>query len=62
MENGLNPFEYLTFILTNMPNLGKASFVESIKDLLPDSTTLPQKIFIPGAKDKEPVKYAWEEE
>jgi len=62
MENGLNPFEYLTWILTNMPNLGKAGFAESIGDFLPDSAALPQKVFIPGARDKKPEKYAWEED
>lgn len=61
-ENGLNPFEYLTWILTNMPNLGKAGYVASIEDLLAGSAALPKKVFIPKSKGTEPEKYAWEED
>ena len=61
-ENGLNPFEYLTWIFTNAPNLGKPGYVANISDLLPDSTALPEKIFTPQPKDAEPSKYAWEED
>jgi transposase len=61
-ENGLNPYEYLTWILTNMPNLGKPGYARSIEDLLPWSETLPKKVFIPKSKETEPEKYAWEED
>jgi transposase len=60
MENGLNPFEYLSWILTNAPNLGRSGYVSAIEDLLPGSTKIPQNVFIP--KPKEPEKYAWEED
>jgi transposase len=62
LENGLNPFEYLTWILTNMPNLGKPGYVASIEDFLPGSAALPKKVFIPKPKEKRPEKYAWEED
>jgi transposase len=61
-ENGLNPYEYLTWVLTNMPNLGKPGFIASIEDLLPWSDALPKKVFIPRSKRTEPEKYAWEED
>jgi len=61
-ENGLNPFEYLTWILTNMPNLGKPGYAVSIEDFLPGSAALPQKVFTPEPKGTEPEKYAWEED
>ncbi|MDD3168907.1 MAG: IS66 family transposase [Eubacteriales bacterium] len=60
-ENGLNPFEYLSWILTNMPNLGKPGYASSIKDFLPGSSALPQKVFSPKPKDTKTEKYAWEE-
>lgn len=61
-ENGLNPFEYLTWILTNMPNLGKPGYATSIEDFLPGSAALPKKVYIPKSKETEPEKYAWEED
>ncbi len=61
-ENGLNPFEYLSWVLMNMPNLGKPGYAFSIKDLLPGSSTLPQKVFSPMPKDRKNEKYAWEEQ
>jgi len=60
-ENGLNPYEYLTWILTQMPNLGKAGYASSVDELLPGSTVLPEKVFSPTSK-KELEQYAWEEE
>lgn len=60
-ENGLNPFEYLTWVLTQMPNLGRPGYAASIEELLPGSTVLPEKVFMPKSK-KEPKQYAWEEE
>jgi transposase len=61
IENGFNPFEYLMWVLTQMPNLGKPGYAASAEDLLPDSTVLPERVFIPRSK-KEPELYAWEEE
>jgi transposase len=61
IENGLNPYEYLTWILTQMPNLGKPGYVASIEELLPGSTILPEKVFAPTSK-KQLEQYAWEEE
>ena len=61
-ENGLNPFEYLTWILTNMPNLGKPGYASSIGELLPGSSELPQKVFSPKPKNTETGKYVWEED
>lgn len=62
IENGLNPFEYLSWIFTNAPNLGKPGYAAAIIDLLPGSAEIPQKAFIPKPKRKEPEKYAWEED
>ena len=61
-ENGLNPFEYLSWIFTQAPNLGKPGYVTSIEDFLPSSAKIPQKVFTPKPKGKEPEKYAWEED
>jgi transposase len=61
IENGLNPFEYLTWVLTQMPNLGKPGYAASVEELLPGSTVLPEKVFAPTSK-KEPKQYAWEEQ
>ena len=61
-ENGLNPFEYLTWIFTNAPNLGKFGYVSAIEDLLPGSAKIPAKVFIPRPKATELEKYAWEED
>jgi len=57
-ENRLNPYEYLTWILTNMPNLGKPGYARSIEDLLPWSAALPKKVFVPKSKETESEKYA----
>lgn len=46
-ENGLNPFEYLSWIFTHAPNLGKAGYMSEIEDLLPGSPALPKKVFTP---------------
>jgi transposase len=61
-ENGLNPFEYLTWIFTNAPNLGKAGYISEIKDFLPGSAALPEKVFTPQPGNGSPEKYAWEED
>lgn len=62
MENGLNPFEYLSWILTNAPNLCKPGFASTVNDFLPGSSALPQKVFSPKPKDEKTEKYAWEED
>ncbi len=61
-ENGLNPFEYLTWIFTQAPNLGKQGYVSSFVDFLPGSEKIPPKVFIPKSRRTEPEKYAWEED
>lgn len=61
-ENGLNPFEYLAWIFTNAPNLGKSGYASTIEDLLPGSAALPQKVITPRLKETKPEKYAWEED
>jgi transposase len=60
-ENGLNPFEYLTWIFTNAPNLGKAGYISEIKDFLPGSVALPEKVYTPQPGNKTPEIFAWEE-
>ena len=61
-ENGLNPFEYLSWIFTQAPNLGKPGYVSSFDDFLPGSVKIPAKVFIPQFKRTELEKYAWEED
>ena len=62
IENSLNPFEYLSWILTNAPNIGKSGYITKIEDLLPDSDKIPSNVFIPKPKGTTPEKYAWEED
>ncbi|NLB03323.1 MAG: IS66 family transposase [Bacteroidales bacterium] len=61
-ENGLNPFEYLTWIFTNAPNLGRAGYISAVEDFLPGSAAIPEKIFTPQPGNAKPQKYAWEED
>ena len=62
IENGLNPFEYLRWIFTSAPNLGKTGYAAALVDLLPGSAKIPQKAFVPKSRGTEPEKYAWEED
>lgn len=61
-ENNLNPFAYLAWIFHNAPNLGKAGYVATIGELIPDSSALPNQIYTPLPKSAEPKTYAWEED
>lgn len=61
-ENGLNPFEYLTWIFTNAPNLGRVGYISAVEDFLPGSAAIPEKIFTPQQGNAKPKKYAWEED
>lgn len=60
-ENGLHPFEYLTWIFTNAPNLGKPGYATAIEDFLPGSAALPKNVFSPEPKNRKKEKYPWEE-
>lgn len=62
IENGLNPFEYLTWIFKNAPDLGKPGYVSDVKDFLPGSTAFPQRVFTPQPNNSKPDKFAWEED
>jgi len=62
LENDLNPFAYLTWILANAPNLGKLGYVATVEDFLPGSSALPQAVYAPKSSDEAPGKYAWEED
>ena len=61
-ENGLNPFEYLRWILINMPNLGRPGYVNRVADLLPGSNAIPKDIYSPSQDKKEEENYPWEED
>ena len=61
-ENGLNPFEYLRWILINMPNLGSPGYVNRVADLLPGSNAIPKDIYSPSQDKKEEENYPWEED
>ncbi len=60
-ENGLNPFEYLTWILSNAPNLGRPGYITKMEDFLPGSAVIPDRVFSPRPKGEKSEKYAWEE-
>jgi len=61
-ENGLNPFEYLAWIFTNAPNLGKEGYAAVTGDFLPGSKALPEKVFTPKPEDVAKEALAWEED
>lgn len=61
LENSLNQFEYLTWIFSNAPNLGKEGYVSSIQDFLPGSRALPKQAFSPMPMNVKPDEHAWEE-
>ena len=61
-ENGLNPFEYLTWIFTNAPNLGRPGYITKTEEFLPGSAAIPERVFSKKPKSEKPEKYAWEEE
>jgi transposase len=61
-ENGLNPFEYLKWILDNMPNLGRVGYVDRVSDLIPGSPAIPKGIYCPNHDKKEDEKLPWEED
>lgn len=60
-ENGLNPFEYLTWIFTNAPNLGKPGYASDVKELLPGSKALPSRMFTPQQGNQNLEEPVWEE-
>jgi len=62
LENGLNPFRYLTWILTNAPNIGRPGYASMVTELLPGSLAIPQEVYTPKQKEQKSEKYAWEEE
>lgn len=61
IENGLNPFEYLTWVFTNAPNLGKPGYVAAVEDFLPGSGSIPEEVFSPKPKGDNSQEHAWEE-
>ena len=61
-ENGLNPYEYLVYVFSQAPNLGKAGYAASSSDLLPTSDKLPADLYVPKPEKQEPEIYPWEEE
>lgn len=61
-ENGLNPYEYLVYVFSQAPNLGKAGYAASFSDLLPTSDKLPAELYVPKPEKQEQGIYPWEEE
>jgi len=59
-ENGLNPFEYLSWIFTNAPNMGRPGYVAAVKDFLPGSASLPPEVYTPAPENAKPEKYPWD--
>lgn len=62
MENSLNPYEYLAWILSNAPNMGKKGYLSKAEDFLPGSAALPPKVFSPKPGNANIKKYPWEED
>ena len=48
-ENGLNPFEYLTYVFRNAPNLNIRNDFDALERLLPHSAPMTCKAVIPSA-------------
>jgi len=61
VENGLNPYEYLSWILTNAPNLGKPGYAAKNEDFLPGSAVIPEKAYVPKRADDKLETPAWDE-
>ena len=61
VENGLNPFEYLTWIFSNAPNLGKKGYVNSFQDFLPGSDCIPLNVYTPESQRSKINNNVWEE-
>lgn len=51
-ENGLNPFQYLMFLLETLPNL---TIADNLERLLPWSSSLPECCKIPTPKKEQPA-------
>jgi len=52
--NQLNTFEYLKYLLTNIPNIDFHNHPERLKRCLPWSKELPQECRLPEARKKQP--------
>ena len=61
-ENGLNPFEYLTWIFANAPNLGKPGYITKTEDFYRAAQHFPNGYFHRRRRLKKQEKYAWEED
>ena len=61
-ENGLNPFEYLAWIFTNAPALGRDGYKARIGEFLPGSKELPEKVFTPKPQDADSGINVWDED
>ena len=61
VENGLKPYEYLSWILANAPNLGQPGYVASNKEFLPGSAAIPESVYVPKRADDKPDKPVWYE-
>ena len=62
IENGLNPFEYLSWVFTNTSNIGRSGYGSDISELLPYSPNLPKHLYVPESQKHQPEKHAWEED
>ena len=61
-ENGLNPYEYLVYVFSQAPNLGKAGYAVKFSDLLPTSDNLPAELYIPKSEKQDQEAYPWDED
>ena len=61
-ENGFNPYEYLVYVFSQAPNLGKAGYAASFLDLLPTSDKLPAELYVPKPEKQEQEIFPWEDD
>ena len=58
-EAGLKPYEYLSWVLTNAPNLGKPGYPAANEDFIPGSPMIPESVYVPkraNAKSEAPAR------
>ena len=61
-ENGLSPYEYLVYVFSQAPNLGKAGYISKFTDLLPTSDNLPEELYVPKSEKQVREILPWEED
>lgn len=61
-ENDLSPYEYLVYVFSQAPNLGKAGYVAKFSDLLPTGDNLPEELYVQKSERQVPKTLPWDED